>query len=229
MLLPPQTERLWLLPLPDARLDPTKDPADVVVERETVRLAFVAALQHLPARQRAVLLLRDIVRLRASEVAQMLETSVAAVNSAHQRARATLSRCDLGDADARALGAAERRLLTEYVAAFERYDIAALVSLLHEDAVMSMPPYPMWLHGPDDIARWMLGPGRDCRGSRLLQTAANGGAAYGQYKPDGRGGFAPWALMVIEISGPAISSLHFFLDATIFGAFDLPDRLASQD
>ena len=175
------------------------------------------------------ILLRDIVRLRASEVAQMLETSVAAVNSAHQRARATLSRCDLGDADARALGAAERRLLTEYVAAFERYDIAALVSLLHEDAVMSMPPYPMWLHGPDDIARWMLGPGRDCRGSRLLQTAANGGAAYGQYKPDGRGGFAPWALMVIEISGPAISSLHFFLDATIFGAFDLPDRLASQD
>jgi RNA polymerase sigma-70 factor (ECF subfamily) len=225
MLVTPQAERLWLLPLPDGRLDPSADPADVVVERDTVRLAFVAALQHLPARQRAVLLLRDVVRLRATEVAQVLETSVAAVNSAHQRARSTLASCDLGEPDVRALGAAERRLLGEYVAAFERYDITALVSLLHEDAVMSMPPYPMWLQGTGEIARWMLGPGRDCRGSRLLQTAANGRAAYGQYKPDGHGGFAPWALMVIEISGRAISSLHFFLDTPLFSAFGLPEYL----
>jgi RNA polymerase sigma-70 factor (ECF subfamily) len=230
MLMSEQTERLWLLPFPDARLDQTQDPADVVVERETIRLAFVAALQYLPARQRAVLLLRDVVRLRASEVAQMLETSVAAVNSAHQRARATLATCDLDAPDPGVLGAAERRLLADYVSAFERYDLTALVSLLHDDAVMSMPPYPMWLQGPGEIERWMLGPGRDCRGSRLLPTAANGRAAYGQYKPDGHGAFRPWALLVIEISGPAISGQHFFLDASIFSAFGLPDHLpASAD
>jgi RNA polymerase sigma-70 factor (ECF subfamily) len=228
MLRSPQAERLWLLPFPDARMDLIQDPADVVVERETIRLAFVAALQHLPARQRAVLLLRDVVRLRSSEVAQMLETSVAAVRSAHQRARATLASCDLGEPDPGVLGATERRLLADYVAAFERYDLTALVSLLHEDAVMSMPPYPMWLQGTAEIARWMLGPGGDCRGSRLLPTRANGRAAYGQYKPDGHGGFHPWALLVIEISGPAISGLHFFLDANIFSAFGLPDRLTAS-
>jgi RNA polymerase sigma-70 factor (ECF subfamily) len=228
MLRSPQTERRWLLPFPDARLDLIQDPEDVVVERDTIRLAFVAALQHLPARQRAVLLLRDVVRLRASEVAQMLETSVAAVNSAHQRARTTLANCDLGEPDARVLGAAERRLLAEYVDAFERYDLTALVSLLHADAVMSMPPYPMWLQGPRDVERWMLGPGGDCRGSRLLPTEANRRAAYGQYKPDDRGGFRPWALLVVEISGPAISSMHFFLDTRVFEAFGLPDHLASS-
>ncbi len=225
MLMSEQTERLWILPFPDARLDELKDPADVVVERETIRLAFVAALQYLPARQRAVLLLRDVVRLRASEVAQMLETSVAAVNSAHQRARATLATCDLGAPDPGVLGAAERRLLADYVSAFERYDLTALVSLLHDDAVMSMPPYPMWLQGPDEIARWMLGPGQDCRGSRLVPTAANGRAAFGQYKPDGHGGFRPFALLVVEISGPAISGQHFFLDTSVFSAFALPDHL----
>ncbi len=227
MLVAPQTERSWLLPFPDARLDLTQDPADVVVERETIRLAFVAALQHLPARQRAVLLLREVVRLRASEVARMLETSVAAVNSAHQRARATLATCDLGEPDPSALGAAEQQLLDEYVAAFERYDLRALVSLLHDDAVMSMPPYPMWLQGPSEIERWMAGPGGECRGSRLFQTAANGRAAFGQYKPDDRGVFMPWALLVIEIAGSAISSLHFFLDTRLFSAFDLPDHLIS--
>jgi RNA polymerase sigma-70 factor (ECF subfamily) len=228
MLLSPQTERLWLVPFPDARLDLTQDPADVVVERETIRLAFVAALQYLPARQRAVLLLRDVVCLRASEVAQMLETSVAAVNSAHQRARATLASCDLGEPDAQVLGAAERLLLDEYVEAFERYDLPALVTLLHDDAVMSMPPYPMWLQGPGEIERWMLGPGRDCRGSRLLPTAANGLAAFGQYKPDGHGAFRPFAVLVIEISGPRISSMHFFLDTSVFSAFALPDHLPSS-
>jgi RNA polymerase sigma-70 factor (ECF subfamily) len=221
-----QAERLWLLPLPDARLDPNKNPEDVVVERDTVRLAFVAALQHLPARQRAVLLLRDVVRLRASEVAQMLETSIAAVNSAHQRARATLASCDLGEPDARALGTAERRLLADYVGAFERYDIAALVSLLHEDAVTSMPPYPMWLQGATELGRWMQGPGRECLGSRLLPTAANGCGAFGQYRPHGRG-FRPWSLQVIEISGTAISSIHYFLDTRVFRAFGLPDHLGS--
>jgi RNA polymerase sigma-70 factor (ECF subfamily) len=222
----PQTEALWLLPLPDARLGSNTDPEAVVVERDTVRLAFVAALQHLPPRQRAVLLLRDVVRLRASEVAHMLETSTAAVNSAHQRARATLASCDLGEPDARALGAPERRLLAEYVAAFERYDIAALVSLLHEDAVTSMPPYPMWLQGASELGSWMLGPGRECLGSRLLPTSANGCAAFGQYRRHGDG-FRPWSLQVIEISGPAISSIHHFLDTRVFGAFGLPDYLGS--
>jgi RNA polymerase sigma-70 factor (ECF subfamily) len=227
MRMPVQAQRLWVLPFPDSRLDQNQDPADIVVERETIRLAFVAALQYLPARQRAILLLRDVVSLRASEVAQMLDTSVAAVNSAHQRARATLATCDLGEPDPRVLGAAERRLLADYVAAFERYDMTALVSLLHDDAVMSMPPYPMWLQGPDEIARWMLGPGGDCRGSRLIQTAANGRTAFGQYKPNGHGSFQPWALLVVEITGPAISALHFFLDASMFSAFDLPDHLTA--
>jgi RNA polymerase sigma-70 factor (ECF subfamily) len=225
MRVPQQTERLWLLPLPDARLGPSRDPEDVVVERDTVRLAFVAALQHLPARQRAVLLLRDVVGLRASEVAQVLETSTAAVNSALQRARATIASSDLGDPDARTLEAAERRLLAAYVAAFERYDIAGLVSLLHEDAVMSMPPYPMWLQGPTELGRWLLGPGQECRGSRMIPTAANGCAAYGQYRRDGRGGYRPWALQVIETSGAAISSIHYFLDTRVFRAFALPDHL----
>jgi RNA polymerase sigma-70 factor (ECF subfamily) len=225
MRVPQQTERLWLLPLPDARLNPSQDPEDVVVERDTVRLAFVAALQHLPARQRAVLLLRDVVGLRASEVAQVLDTSTAAVNSALQRARATLASCDLGDPDARTLEAAERRLLAAYVSAFERYDIAGLVSLLHQDAVMSMPPYPMWLQGPTELGRWLLGPGQECRGSRMLPTAANGCGAYGQYRRDGRGGLRPWALQVIETSGTAISGIHYFLDTRVFRAFALPDHL----
>ena len=138
MLRSPQTERRWLLPFPDARLDLIQNPEDVVVERDTIRLAFVAALQHLPARQRAVLLLRDVVRLRASEVAQALGTTVAAVNSAHQRARATLASCDLGEPDDRLLGPAERRLLAKYVAAFERYDLSGIAEGLKPAGVVTV-------------------------------------------------------------------------------------------
>jgi RNA polymerase sigma-70 factor (ECF subfamily) len=211
------------------------DPAEVAVSRETVRLAFIAALQHLPARQRAVLILRDVLRWRALEVAELLESSVASVNSALQRARSTLAARDLGSPTPGAVDAEQQALLARYVDAFERFDVARLVALLHDDAVQSMPPHAMWLRGSTDIGRWLLGPGIGCRGSRLLPTAASGCAAFGQYRPDGRGGHRPWALQVVEVSGERISGLHNFLVQTpasgagrqteLFAAFGLPAHL----
>jgi RNA polymerase sigma-70 factor (ECF subfamily) len=215
----------WLEPVPDGLVVPEGDPADVAVARETIRLAFVAALQHLPPRQRAVLILCEVLRWKASEVAELLETSVASVNSALQRARATL---DAGVAEPSAsLGEDDRALLDRYVAAFEAYDIEALTSLIHEDATQSMPPYDLWLHGRDDIFTWWLGPGVGCRGSRLVPTvAANGSPAWGQYKPAPDGGYEPWALQVIEVSGGRIGELTFFLDTDkLFPLFGLPARL----
>ena len=211
-------ETTWLLPMPD--------PAETVVDRETVRLAFVAALQHLPARQRAALILCEVLRWQASEAAELLETSVASVNSALQRARATLGDQDL-TAPSAPLGADERALLERYVAAFEAYDMDALTSLIKEDAIQSMPPYDMWLAGRDDIFTWWLGPGIGCKGSRVIAAgSANGSPAYGQYKIDPEGGHAPWALQVVELSGGVIGELTFFLDtAALFPLFGLPPHL----
>jgi RNA polymerase sigma-70 factor (ECF subfamily) len=224
----PLPEATWLEPIPDERVVPTGgDPADVAVARESIRLAFVAALQHLPPRQRAVLILREVLRWQASEVAELLETSVASVNSALQRARATLAAAN-AEADARAgtLDDAQRALLTRYVEAFERYDMDALTALLHEDATWSMPPYELWLQTHDDIRHWCLGPGIGCQGSRLIATTANGSPAFGQYKPDPEGGWAPWSLQVVEVSGDRISGITFFLDtARFFPLFGLPPRL----
>ncbi len=205
-------------------IEPIPDPADVTVERETIRLAFVAALQHLPPRQRAVLILCEVLRWQAVEVAELLETSVASVNSALQRARATLASANVQAADP---GEVDKALLERYVAAFEAYDTDALTALIREDATQSMPPYDMWLRGRDDIFRWWFGPGISCKGSRLLPTAgANGRPAFGQYKPSPTGGFDPWALIVVELSGGLISELTFFLDtARIFPLFGLPARL----
>jgi RNA polymerase sigma-70 factor, ECF subfamily len=220
----PWSEASWVEPIPDGRVLPSDgDPAEVAVARETVRLAFVAALQHLPARQRAVLILREVLRWKATEVAELLDTSVASVNSALQRARATLGNSDAYSA--KPVTAAQRALVAKYVDAFEKYDIPALVTLLRDDAVMSMPPYPLWLQGPDQVARWMLGHGIGCRGSRLLPTAANGNPAFGQYRPDGDGGYSPWALQVIEVSDDRIVGFHNFLNTEIFSAFGLPDHL----
>ena len=195
--------------------------------RESVRLAFVAALQLLPPRQRAVLILREVLHWHAEEVAELLDTTVASVNSALQRARATLARRD-GPAtrSAEPLDDAGRALLGRYVDAFERYDMDALTALLHEDAVWNMPPYDLWLQTHLDIRRWCLGPGIGCDGSRLVATTANGSPAFGQYKPAPGGGFEPWSLQVVEIAGGRISGITFFLDtARYFPLFGLPPYL----
>ena len=207
-------------------IEPIPDPADVAVERDTIRLAFVAALQHLPARQRAVLILCEVLRWKASEVAELLETSVASVNSALQRARATLEATDLTEAPKPE--AADPELLDRYVKAFEAYDMEALTSLIHEDATQSMPPFDLWLRGRDDIFEWWYGPGIGCQGSRVIPTvAANGSPAFGQYKPSETGsGFEPWALQVLELSDGRIVELTFFLDTDrVFPLFGLPPRL----
>jgi RNA polymerase sigma-70 factor (ECF subfamily) len=215
-------EVTWITPIPD--------PEDVAVEHETIKLALVAALQQLPPRQRAALILCEVLRWQAAEVAELLDTSVASVNSALQRARATLAASNVSTTESSPpLGEAERALLARYVAAFEQYDIEALTSLIQEDATQSMPPYDLWLRGRDDILTWWFGPGIGCRGSRVLPTvAANGSPAFGQYKPSPEGGYDPWALQVIELSGGRIVEFTFFLDTeSLFPLFGLPARLDS--
>jgi RNA polymerase sigma-70 factor (ECF subfamily) len=224
----PLPEATWILPIPDGRVLPAGgDPAEVAESRETIRLAFVAALQHLPPKQRAVLILREVLRWKASEVAELLETSVASVNSALQRARSTLETIDIETtAAAEPADDAQRALLARYVDAFERYDMDSLTSLLREDATWSMPPYELWLRTHDDIRTWCLGPGIGCRGSRLVPTTANGSPAFGQYKPSADGGHEPWSLQVLEISDGRISGISFFLDTqSLFPLFGLPPRL----
>jgi RNA polymerase sigma-70 factor (ECF subfamily) len=222
------SEATWILPIPDGRALPTTgDPAELALSRDSIRLAFVAALQHLPPRQRAVLILREVLRWKATEVAELLDTSVASVNSALQRARSTLAATDLSATDgAQPMDDAQRSLLARYVDAFERYDMDSLTSLLHEDATWSMPPYELWLKTHDDIRAWCLGPGIGCRGSRLVPIAANGSPAFGQYKPAPGGGHEPWSLQVLELSGGLIAGISFFLDtASLFPIFGLPPRL----
>ncbi|HEU5064986.1 MAG TPA: sigma-70 family RNA polymerase sigma factor [Gaiellaceae bacterium] len=216
--------------MPEATwIEPAPDPAVVTEEHETTRLAIIAALQHLPPRQRAVLILCEVLRWRASEVAELLETSVASVNSALQRARTTLETSNLSLTDApRSVDEADEELLARYVEAFEQYDMDALTELIHEDAIQSMPPYDMWLSGRDDIFAWWWGPGIGCEGSRVIPTvAANGSPAFGQYKRSESGsGFDPWALQVLEVEDGKIVELTFFLDTeTLFPLFGLPDRL----
>jgi RNA polymerase sigma-70 factor, ECF subfamily len=224
----PLSESLWVEPIPDTRIVADGgDPADVAVARESVKLAFVAALQQLPPKQRAVLILREVLRWRADEVAELLETSVASVNSALQRARATLGARQVDEApQAGPMDEAQRRLLSRYVDAFERYDMDALTSLLKTDATWNMPPYEMWLRTHQDIVDWCLGPGIGCQGSRLIPVAANGSPAFGQYKPDPDGGLQPWSVQVLELSGDRIAGITFFLDtARFFPMFGLPDHL----
>ncbi|TMK45447.1 MAG: sigma-70 family RNA polymerase sigma factor [Actinobacteria bacterium] len=225
----PLPEVTWIEPIPDGRALPVGgDPAEVAESRETIRLAFVAALQHLPARQRAVLILREVLRWKASEVAELLETSVPSVNSALQRARATLASADLTTGEAlRPMDEEQRALVARYVDAFERYDMDSLTSVLREDASWSMPPYELWLQTHDDVRRWCLGPGIGCRGSRLVPVEANGMPAFGQYKPSDREGILePWALQVVEVSGDRIAGITFFLDTKrLFPLFGLPPDL----
>ncbi len=223
----PLPETAWIEPVPDARVVPDGgDPADVALARESVRLAFVAALQHLPARQRAVLILREVLRWRASEVAELLDMTVASVNSALQRARATLAKVQAADPDdATPIGPEDEALLRRYVDAFERYDMDSLTSLLRDDAKWNMPPYELWLRTHEDIVKWCLGPGIGCQGSRLVPTFANGSPAFGQYKPGPNGELLPWSLQVLELSDGRISGITFFLDTEkFFPLFGLPPR-----
>jgi RNA polymerase sigma-70 factor (ECF subfamily) len=229
-LLPtPLGEATWLQPAPDGRVlaSAPDDPAESAVSRESIRLAFLAALQHLPPRQRAVLILRSVLHWRAAEVAELLDTTVASVNSALQRARATLDGLDPAADDAVELGAAERALLERYVDAFERYDVDALVALLREDATFQMPPYALWLRGPEQVAAWLRGQGAGCHGSRLVPTVANGGPAFGAYRrsPTEPDVHVPFSLCVLEVHEERIIGIHNFLEPALFPAFGLPVRL----
>jgi len=222
---PKTPETMWIGPAPDSHvLARGADPGDIASSRDTVRLAFIAALQYLPPRQRAVLILREVLCFSAEEVAQLLETSVASVNSALQRARATLNDKDVERRPLSSLDDEQQQLLARYLEAFERYDIEALTTLLHEDATMSMPPYELWLEGRGQMAEWFRGQGHECEGSRLLPVAANGCPAFGQYRRSSDGdGHEAWALQVIEIDGERISALNSFLDTeTLFPLFGLP-------
>ncbi|WP_190033307.1 sigma-70 family RNA polymerase sigma factor [Streptomyces fructofermentans] len=232
--LTPRPDNTWLEPMPDARVLPTvDDPAEAAVAKESVRLAFMAALQQLPPKQRAVLILREVLAWRASEVAELLGTTVASVNSALQRARATLA--DSDGAAARAatsdpLDEDQQKLLERYVAAFEGYDMTALTALLHEDAVMTMPPFDLWLTGPEDITGFMATLGAACAHSRLVPVAVNGLPGFAQYKPEPEtGGHTAWAVQVLEISEGRITGFHCFLDTKRwFPLFGLPLELEAE-
>jgi RNA polymerase sigma-70 factor (ECF subfamily) len=223
----PSPENTWVSPIADERILPIEaDPADLATQRDTVRLAFVAALQHLPAKQRAVLILREVLRWQATEVAGLLETTVASVNSALQRARATLGEHEVSiDAPAGTLGDDHKELLAKYVDAFERYDISGLVALIRDDAVFDMPPFPLWLNTLDDIAAWYTGQGAACEGSRLIPVAVNGSAGFAAYKKSAPGVWDPFAIQVIEVDNGRVVGLHHFLDARLFAEFGLPPRL----
>jgi RNA polymerase sigma-70 factor (ECF subfamily) len=218
-------EHTFVQPIADQRLvDSNGDPAEVAAARESIRLAFVAALQHLPARQRSVLILCEVLKWQATEVAELLDTSTASVNSALQRARATLADRQ-GEALDDPVDPAHRELLERYVDAFERYDIDALVSLLRDDVVLSMPPWELWLQGPDDLAAWFLGQGIGCKGARLLPVLVNGTAGFGNYRLTRPGLWEPFAIQVIEVADGRIVGHHNFLYPERFAEFGLPPRI----
>jgi len=223
---PEVAEHRWLQPIADERVVPLDgDPSEVAAARESIRLAFVAALQHLPPRQRVVLILREVLRWHASEVAELLDTSVPSVNSALQRARATLADRDLSTTRVDPIDDEQRALLARYVDAFERYDIPAFVSLLHEDAVQSMPPYELWIRGREEMGKWLVGQGIGCRNSRVLPTMANGCPAFGSYRTSPTGGHDPFSLQVLEVRDGRIAAIHNFLYPELFPTFGLPAHL----
>jgi RNA polymerase sigma-70 factor (ECF subfamily) len=221
------SEEYWIQPMPDAKVLPeVGDPAELAEAKETIRLAFVAALQHLPPKQRAVLILREVLRWQATEVAALLDTTVVSVNSALQRARATLEEADIDVSGPAAVDDEERKdLLAKYVDAFERYDIEALVSLLHDDATFTMPPYQLWLQGPTEIFKWFFGQGIGCKDSRVLLTSANGRPAYGSYKPAGEGLWKAWGIVIPEAADGKISAVNQFIYPELFPLFGLPTEL----
>jgi RNA polymerase sigma-70 factor, ECF subfamily len=218
-------EYRWVQPIADGRVLPgAGDPAELAAQRDSVRLAFVAALQTLPPRQRAVLIAREVLHLSAAEVAELLDTTVASVNSALQRARASIEERP-AVADEQQLDADDRELLTRYVDTFERYDIDELMTLLRDDAISAMPPHELWLQGIEEIHRWMLGPGIQCKGGRLVATRANGCPAFGSYRVDPNGGWSPWSVQVLEIKDGRIVTMHNYLNTELFEQFGLPAHL----
>ncbi len=220
----PEPAYAWVEPIPDAMAFGA-DPADRTAAKDSMRLAFVAAVQHLPARQRAVMIMREVLRFSAAETAEILQLSPASVNSALQRAKAALERIRPSIAEGRTIDDADlKRLVDDYVAAFESYDMRALTALLHRDVALSMPPFPMWIQGPDAVAEFMLGVGGACRGSRLVPVGANGLPAFGHYRPSGRPGvWRPWSITVLEVDHGRITGLNHFLDtARLFPLFGLP-------
>ena len=225
MILTKQPREHWVEPIPDeVALPPveTCDPEEYAILRESIRLAFVAALQYLPPRQRAVLILTQVLNWSAAETAEALDLTVAAVNSALQRARATLATRNPAVVP-RALSVEQQELLARYVEAFERYDVPALTALLHEEATLSMPPFDLWLKGHDSIAAWLLSFGIGCKGSRLVPVNANGIPAFAQYRD---GGATPWAILMLDVDGDRISSMTSYLDIeTLFPRFGLPMQL----
>ncbi|HET9104070.1 MAG TPA: sigma-70 family RNA polymerase sigma factor [Solirubrobacteraceae bacterium] len=223
-----RSDDTWVQPISDDRALPdVADPAEMAGLRESIRLAFVAALQHLPPRQRAVLILREVLHWQAAEVAELLGSSVASVNSALQRARSTLDGLSL-KSDEAGLDTDDEVLLQEYVSAFEAYDIERFVKLLRDDVAFSMPPHALWIRGPQEVSRWMLGPGIGCRGSRLIALHANGCPAFASYKPSPEGGWAPWSIQVVEIKAGELTAIHNYLNTGLFESFGLPARLEPE-
>jgi len=229
----PVTEATWVQPVPDALvLSGDGDPAEVAAERESIRLAFVATLQHLPARQRAVLILREVLRWQATEVADLLGTTVASVNSALQRARATLDDLGLDSVEASAAAATvtegdQQALLDSFLAAFEAYDVEGIVGLLRDDVEFSMPPFELWLRGPDQVAAWLVGQGAVCENARLLPVQANGAPGFACYHAAGEGRWEPWCIQVFETNGAQITGWHNYIGAEHFVRFGVPDHLAA--
>ena len=223
----PLPERTWVQPIASERAIPADgDPADLAVARETIRLAFVAALQFLPPRQRAVLILREVLRWQAAEVAELLDTSVASVNSALQRARATLAAKDVAaGGSSEPMDAQKQALLERYVDVFERFDVEAFVALLHEDATLSMPPDRFWLRGRDLLGAWWRGPGAKCAGSRVVPISVNGTPGCAAFRAAPDGAHEAFAVQVLETSDGLITAVHAFRDLRLFAQFGLPTRL----
>ena len=217
----------WIEPILDGRILPAEaDPSERAMLRQSVRLAFAAALQHLAPKQRAALLLTEVLGCSAAETAEILETSVVSINSALQRARTALAK--RSEQERPELTGAQQDMLRRYLTAFESYDIESLTTLMREDATFCMPPYSLWLQGPREVRTWMLGLGSGCRGSRLVPTAACGWPAFAQYRPNPDGGYKAWALIVLELAGDRISGVNSFLDTeNLFPRFDFPLTLPS--
>ncbi|MGD9796463.1 MAG: sigma-70 family RNA polymerase sigma factor [Acidimicrobiia bacterium] len=224
-LPPTRSEDVFIQPISDARvIDLDGDPARLVAQRESIRLAFLSALQHLPPKQRSALILCEVLQWQASEVAELLGASVASVNSALQRARAVMASKKTESLDA-PVGADHQALLDEYVDAFERYDMDKLASLLRDDVIMSMPPFDLWLEGPSDVIGWFVGHGIVCQHGKLIPVDVNGTAGFGNYHYVSPGVWEPWAIQVIEVSGGKIVGHHNFLYPDRFADFGLPTRL----
>jgi len=217
----------WIGPIPDA----SGDPAALAMNKESIRLSFIAVLQLLPPRQRAVLILNDVFRWSAGQTAEAMDMTVGAVNSALQRARATMKQARLRSEALRDVDAdVDGRLLDGYVEAFEQYDLDRLLSLFREGASLSMPPYTMWVQGTTDIASFYRATRSHCEGSRLVPVRANGGCpAYAQYVPAGRdGALVPWSLHVLEIQDGRIAHIHHFIDPSLVAKFGLPAQLRTD-